>query len=132
MATINTFEELKVWQKSRYLCKEIYTLTREGSFAKDFALRDQINRSSGSIMDNIAEGFGRTSSKEFISFLTIASGSAQEVKSQLYRALDRQYISTELFGQLLDLITEISKMLSGLIVYLNKSDIRGLKFKDRT
>ena len=123
---------MKVWQKSRNLCKEIYALIQEGSFARDFALRDQINRSSGSIIDNIAEGFGRTSSKEFISFLTIASGSAHEVRSQLYRALDRQYVSLELFDKLLDLLTEITKMLSGLIIYLNKSDIRGLKFKNRT
>lgn len=83
MATIQTFEDLQVWQKSRSMCKEIYTLTHEGGFARDYALRDQINRSSGSIMDNIAEGFGRQSNKGFVNFLTIASGSALEVKSQL-------------------------------------------------
>lgn len=132
MATIQTFEDLQVWQKSRCLCKEIYSLTLGGDFARDYALKDQINRSSGSIMDNIAEGFGRQSSKEFVGFLTIAGGSALEVKSQLYRALDRHYISSEVFQNLIDRITEIYKMLSGLIGYLNKTDIRGFKFKNRT
>lgn len=131
MATIQTFEDLQVWQKSRSMFKEIYTLTHKGGFARDYALRDQINRSSGSIMDNIAEGFGRQSNKGFVNFLTIASGSALEVKSQLYRALDRQYLTTKHFQELIGMIIEISKMLSGLIAYLNKTDIRGFMFKNR-
>ena len=75
MATIQNFEDLKVWQKARILCKEVFSLTSIGSLLKDFALKDQINRSSGSIMDNIAEGFGRKGNLEFINFLTYSSGS---------------------------------------------------------
>ncbi len=131
MATIHSFEELKVWKKSRELYQQIFFVMHTDKFAKNYALKDQINRSSGSIMDNIAEGFGRQSSNEFINFLTIASGSALEVKSQLYRALDRNYLSTVKFDKLIELLDEISKMLMALIAYLNKSDIRGLKFKDR-
>ncbi|MEP7251300.1 MAG: four helix bundle protein [Ginsengibacter sp.] len=83
MATIQKFEDLKVWQKARLICNEVFLLTTEGAFSKDFGLKDQINRSSGSIMDNIAEGFGRKGNLEFINFLTYANGSACECKSQL-------------------------------------------------
>ncbi len=76
MATIQIFEDLKVWQKSRILSSEIFDLTTAGTFSKDFGLKDQINRSSGSIMDNIAEGFGRKGNAEFINFLTYSNGSA--------------------------------------------------------
>lgn len=83
-------------------------------------------------MDNIAEGFGQQSSNEFINHLSIASGSLLEVKSQLYRALDRNYISNTKFDNIVMIINEVGKMLTALIAYLNKSDIRGLKFKDRS
>jgi four helix bundle protein len=89
---IRNFEDLEVWQNSRDLCKKIHHLIISPEFAKDFALVNQINRSSGSIMDNIAEGFGRTGNKEFIQFLSISKGSCSEVKSQLYRAMDRSYL----------------------------------------
>ena len=95
MATIQNFEDLKVWQKARLLCKEVFSLTSVGSLSKDFALKDQINRSTGSIMDNIAEGFGRKGNLEFINFLTYSCGSACECKSQLYRAFDRNHITEE-------------------------------------
>lgn len=84
MATIQSFEDLKIWQKSRILCQESFDLITTGKFAKDFALTDQINRSSGSVMDNIAEGFGRMGNKEFINFLTYSYGPDLECKSQLY------------------------------------------------
>lgn len=128
---INSFEDLKVWQKSREVCQQIFYLSHADKFAKDYALKDQINRSSGSVMDNIAEGFGRQSSNEFIQHLSIASGSLLEVKSQLYRALDRNYISKIKFDKVIETTNEIGKMLTALISYLNKSDIRGLKFKER-
>ena len=131
MATINSFEDLKVWQKSRELCQQIFDLIQGDKFSKDYALKDQMNRSSGSVMDNIAEGFGRQSSNEFVNHLSIASGSLLEVKSQLYRALDRRYIFQMKVDEMMQLVNEIGKMLTALISYLNKSDIRGLKFKDR-
>lgn len=95
MATIQKFEDLKVWQKERLLGTEVFTLTGMGNFSKDFGLKDEINRSSGSIMDNIAEGFGRKGNIEFMNFLSYSGGSACECKSQLYRAFDRNYITEE-------------------------------------
>ncbi len=100
MATIKKFEDLKLWQKARILCQQVFEITYKEPFSKDYKLKDQINGSSGSVTDNIAEGFGRQGNNEFINFLTIANGSAMEVKSQLYRALDRSYISKEKFEEL--------------------------------
>ncbi len=131
MATINNFEDLKVWQKARLLCQEVFELVEKEKFCMDYKLKDQINGSSGSVMDNIAEGFGRQGNNEFINFITIANGSVLEVKSQLYRALDRKYITLIKFDELVSLITEICKMLTSLITYLGKSDFRGQKFKVR-
>lgn len=128
MATIKSFEEMEVWQKARLLANEIYKLTLIGSFAKDYKLRDQINGSSGSIMDNIAEGFERNGNREFIQFLSIAKGSAGETRSQLYRAMDRNHISREVFGGMKDKTVEITKQLTGLMKYLNTSDVKGSKF----
>ena len=131
MATIKSFEELIVWQKARILCQQVFALTQQKPFSQDYKLKDQINASSGSVMDNIAEGFGRQGNNEFTNFLTIANGSLMEVKSQLYRALDRSYITRMKFDELCLLIEEISKMIFGLIAYLGKSDFKGQKFKAR-
>ena len=127
MATIRSFEELEVWKKARMVSAEIFKATISESFFKDFGLEDQINRASGSIMDNIAEGFERGGHKEFIQFLSYAKGSAGEVKSQLYPALDRQHIYQETFQKFQDQISEIGKMLPGLISYLNKTTVEGTK-----
>lgn len=129
MATIKRFEDLEVWQKARELCNLVYPLTLKDSFARDFKLRDQINGSSGSVMDNIAEGFERDGKGEFKQFLSIAKGSCGEVRSQLYRAIDRNHISQEEFQKCFALVEETSKKLSSFINYLNSSEIRGLKFK---
>ena len=129
MATINSFEELEVWKKSRILCNEIYVVTCIGSFERDFKLRDQINGSSGSIMDNISEGFERDGKNEFRQFLSIAKGSCGEVRSQLYRALDRKHINEEQFEKLKNQAEEISKQLNSFIKYLNSVEIKGTKFK---
>ena len=131
MATIQNFEDLKVWQKARVLCNEVFSLTSVGSFSKDFGLKDQINRSSGSIMDNIAEGFGRKGNLECINFLTYSNGSACECKSQLYRAYDRKYITEEKRKELSDITTEIMKMITSLTSYLGGSELKGIKFKAR-
>ena len=93
MATINRFEDIEAWQHAERLEREIFKLTLEGEFAKDFSLKDQIRRSTGSVMDNIAEGFERSGNREFIQFLSISKGSCGEVQSQLYRALDQSYLS---------------------------------------
>ena len=129
MAKINRFEELDVWQLARQLSDDIYWLTQKGTFSKDFELKNQINRASGSIMDNIAEGFGRANRAEFILFLGYSSGSGTEVKSQLYRAFDRQHITLDCFNELYARTDRIGKMLFGLVQSLKKSPIRGLRYK---
>ena len=130
MATIKVFEDLKVWQKARIFSRNVYRLTTRGSFFVDRALRDQINASTGSVMDNIAEGFERGGNKEFISFLSYAKGSAGESRSQLYRALDREHITDATFQELKDEAWEISKMISGFINYLKQSPFKGPKFQE--
>jgi len=131
MATIQKFEDLKVWQKARELSQKIYPFTFQEPICSDFRFKDQIRGSAGSIMDNIAEGFERSSKLEFINSLTIAKGEAGELKSQLYRGLDNNYFPKELFETLYNLVDEITKMITSLILYLNKSKIKGQKFKDR-
>ena len=92
MASFRTFEEIEAWKKSRELVRAIYQATSLGAFSTDYGLRDQIRRASVSIMSNIAEGFEREGTKEFVQFLSIAKASAGEVRSQLYVALDQGYI----------------------------------------
>jgi len=128
MATIKTFEDIEAWQKARLLSNRIFVLYQEGSFSKDFKLRDQVNGSSGSIMDNIAEGFERSGNREFIQFLAIAKGSAGELRSQLYRAYDRNYFSEKVFNELKTEVLLISKLIAGLMHYLKESDLKGAKY----
>ena len=128
MPTIKNFEDLQVWQLAREFANDIYGATGEGSFATDFKLKNQINGSAGSIMDNIAEGFERDGNKEFAQFLSIAKGSVGETRSQLHRALDREHIDKENFDVLVTKAIAISKQLSGLMRYLKSSDVRGLKY----
>jgi len=132
MATIQKFEDLEIWQKARLLSQKVYPLTFKEPIASDFRLKDQMRGSCGSIMDNIAEGFERGSKNEFTNSLTIAKGETGELKSQLYRSLDNKYITEEIFRELYSLADELTRMLTGFINYLNKSKIRGQKFKNRT
>jgi four helix bundle protein len=97
MATVLNFEELEIWQLARQQAIEIFRLYSIEPFSKDWELRNQINAASGSVMDNIAEGFERSGNKEFTNFLLISKGSNGEVRSQLYRAHDRNYITIEKF-----------------------------------
>ena len=129
MATFKTFEQIDAWQKSRELAKEIYRITRQRDFARDFGLRDQIRRASVSIMSNIAEGFERSGTGEFAQFLSTAKGSAGEVRAQLYVALDQEYLPREAFDTLSANAAQISRMISGLMKYLRQSGIKGTKFK---
>ena len=128
MAKINSFEDLEVWQKAREFCKLIHELSESGTFAKDYSRKDQINRSSGSIMDNIAEGFERGGNREFIQFLSYSKGSCGEARSQLYRAFDKTHIGQTEFDVMKEKAIELSKQLSGLIGYLKKSEFKGEKF----
>lgn len=129
MSTIKKFEELEIWQLSRELCKDVYGFIRSSEFSQDYALKDQINRSSGSMMDNIAEGFGRGGNQEFKNFLTYSTGSAKEVQSQLYRALDRGYITREQFEFAYGLAEKVSNKTGKFINYLNTTPIKGMKFR---
>ncbi len=100
MATIKKFEDIQAWQKAREITKKIYLLTATEKFSKDFGLRDQIRRASVSIMANIAKGFGRKTNKEFANFLVYSNGSASEVQSHLYVALDLEYIDQTSFDEI--------------------------------
>lgn len=121
MAKIEQFEDIKGWQLGRELVRKIYEVTRSGEFSRDFGLSDQIRRAAVSVMSNIAEGFERNSTKEFIQFLYIARGSAGEVRSQLYVALDLGYVTEIAFGELLMKAEETSKAIFGFIKYLRSS-----------
>lgn len=118
MGAIKRFEEIEGWKKARELTKAVYHLTRNSSIKRDFTLQDQMRRSAVSIMSNIAEGFARRTNKEFINFLGIAHGSAAELQSQLYVALDQNYISREQFETVYDLIEVTSKLIQGFAKYL--------------
>ena len=121
MAKIERFEDLKSWQKARQLANLIYDLSNEGQFGRDFELRNQIRSAAGSAMHNIAEGFDAGTDAEFARFLKMSRRSASEVQSQLYLALDRQYITKSELNTAYDLASEIKKLINGLIAYLNKS-----------
>lgn len=132
IATIKRFEDIHSWQKARILSKEIYTITKIGEFSKDYDLKNQIRKASESVMDNIAEGFERGGKGEFVQFLGITKGSSGEVRSQLYRALDQGYIDKKMFNTLYSLSDEISKLIKGMITYLNSTVIKGQKYKKRS
>ena len=120
MVKIKRFEDLHSWQKARELTNLIYRFTGQGAFAKDYELRNQIRRSAGSSMHNIAEGFDAGSNLEFIRFLKIARRSASEVQSQLYLALDQNYISNDDLKKAYDLASEVKRLINGMIGYLRK------------
>ena len=132
MNKIERFEDIIAWQKARVLTKEIYASTRIGQFAKDYGLKDQIQRASVSTMSNIAEGFERGGDREFIQFLSNSKGSCGEVKSQLYVALDQSYISNAGFGELYAKADEVSRLVGGFMTYLQQSQIGGHKYKGRS
>lgn len=129
MATISRFEDLEIWKEARRLAKEIHNISIETELKSDFRFRDQIKSSSGSVMDNIAEGFERDGNLEFRQFLSVAKGSAGETRSQLYRALDYGYISEEKFEKLKSEYENLSGKIKNFITYLNKKDFKGNKFQ---
>jgi len=131
MATITKFEELEIWQLARTLCREIYILSFTEPLKNDYRLKDQMRGSAGSAMDNIAEGFERASKLEFINSLSYSKGEIGELKSQLYRCLDNQYIGPEVFKILYQQADTLSKKIYSFIVYLNRSTFKGQKYKNR-
>jgi four helix bundle protein len=131
MPTILKFEELEIWKQARTLSFQVFQFTLKEALSKEFRFKEQIKAAAGSVMDNIAEGFDRSSRLEFINFLGIAKGSCGEVKSQLYRALDQKYITEEEFLKLYQMYDGLSTGIATFIIYLNKSGIKGQKFKNR-
>jgi len=129
MATITKFEDLEIWQEARKLAKEIYIISKENDLKTDFRFKEQIKASSGSVMDNIAEGFERDGNIEFRQFLSIAKGSAGESRSQIYRLYDYEYISVEKFEDLKTKHENLSGKIKNFITYLNKKDFKGNKFQ---
>jgi len=129
MATVKQFEDLEIWKLARVLCKEINEIANATGLRTDYKLYSQIDGSSGSVMDNIAEGFERNGNKEFIQFLSIAKASCGETRSQLYRVLDRNYVSNDEFMVLKDQTMVLSRMIGGFMNYLKKSDLKGSKYK---
>jgi four helix bundle protein len=128
VSKVYKIEDLRIWQCARTISKDIYTITRRENFEKDFRFVQQMRAAAGSIMDNIAEGYGRSGTKEFIQFLYISRGSCQELISQIYRAWDVQYISEEEFLELKKQLNSLSVMIFNFIESLNKSETKGPKY----
>ena len=127
MAVAKRFEDLEVWIAAKDTSVMIYKITENESLKKDFGLKDQIRRASISVISNIAEGFERNGNKEFIQFLSIAKGSAGEVRAQLYIIKELNFINEDEFVLLYEKVTLVSKMLSGFINYLKQSELKGTK-----
>ncbi|WP_116790094.1 four helix bundle protein [Flavobacterium psychrotrophum] len=129
MATIKRFEDLEIWKEARRLAKEVHFISIETELRNDFRLKSQIKSASGSVMDNIAEGFERDGNLEFRQFLSIAKGSSGETRSQLYRLYDCNHISSEKLELLVADYEKLSGKISNFISYLNKKDFEGIKFQ---
>lgn len=121
MATIARFEDIEAWQKAGEVTRAIYAASNRGDFARDFGLRDQIRRAAVSVMSNIAEGFERRGDVEFKRFLSIAKGSAGEVRSQLYVALDAGFLAPEEFEDLRAKAAQLGNLIGGFLRYLNRN-----------
>lgn len=129
MSTINRFEELVIWQLARECAKEIKQLTRLENFRRDFSLIDKITRSSGSDMDNVAEGFEREGNKEFHQYISIAKGSCGKTRSLIFRAFDYEYILEKQKNEFVNKYYTLNQKIANLMEYLLKSDFKGNKFK---
>ncbi|MGM0530493.1 MAG: four helix bundle protein [Bacteroidota bacterium] len=126
---INRFEDLEIWKLARDLCEYVKGVTEQEPFSKDYKFRNQIRSSSGSVMDNIAEGFERDGKQEFIQHLSISKGSCGETRSQSYRAFDYKYITELEFKELLERTEILGKRIGNFIKYLKSSPHRGTKFR---
>ncbi len=131
MAHYNSYQDLDIYKLAREVTKDVWDLIVTTLLGVDYKLRDQINGSSGSIMDNIAEGFGRGGNKEFINFLSYARGSCCETEAQLQRALDRKHISDTQFKDLFNKTISLNSQISKFMNYLKASDRKGPKFDSK-
>jgi four helix bundle protein len=129
MSRIERFEDLVAWQKARELNREVYAASEAGLFGRDFALRVQIRKASVSVMANIAEGFERHGDREFKHFLSLARGSAGEVQSHLYAAVDAGFIAEPDFQRMYRRAEEVIRLINGLMKYLSSTELRGSKFR---
>lgn len=119
--TIRRFEDIESWQMAREICQRVYDVVNSTPLGRDFSLKDQMQRSAGSTMDNIAEGFDAGSNREFVRFLQYSKRSCSELQSQLYRALDQKYLTPEAFHHLYDLIGRTRAKIGGFIEYLTQN-----------
>ncbi len=129
LATVTKVEDLLIWQEARILVKNIFLITSKDKFSKEFFLKDQIKRSSISVLSNIAEGYGRSGNKEFVQFLYISNGSLSELKSQLYISFDFNLISNEELDNFLKDILKIENMIKSFIRKIKNSEFTGIKYK---
>jgi len=131
MPTIDRFEDLEIWQLARKLYQKISKLAEKLKKNHDYRFAEQMKAASGSIMDNVAEGFERNSRLEFLNSLSISKGECGELKSQFYRCLDDKYLIEMEFNECYEDCDKLIKKIANFIKYLNSSKIKGLKFKDR-
>jgi len=125
---IKNFEDLEIWKLARQLTRGIYTCSKASKLSRNYGLRDQMQRAAVSIMSNVAEGFERGGNQEFIQFLYIAKGSCGEVRSQIYVALDEDYVDPKTAESLLAILKRLSSMIKHLIDHLKQSGLRGPKY----
>jgi four helix bundle protein len=131
MATIKSFEEIEIWKDARRLYKKILELIKRKEVSKDFRFKSNIKEAAGSVMDNIAEGFERDSRLEFVNALSYSKRSTGEVRSQLFRGFDNSYWDEAELNELNEEYKNLASHIASFIKYLNTSDQKGLKFKDR-
>ncbi len=129
MATFKRVEDIEAWKTTREIVRSVYSCSSAGPFARDFGLRHQLRRAAVSAMSNIAEGFERGGTAEFVQFLAIAKGSLGEVETQLYVAFDQRYVTPATLEALLQQTAAAKRMISGLMNYLRRCGHRGEKFK---
>lgn len=129
LSKFKSFESMEIWQLAREISKELFHLYKSSPLKQDSALWHQINKASGSVMDNIAEGFERNGNKEFRQFLSVAKASCGELRSQIYRCYDRNYLDKESFENLIGKVLKESRKISLLLSYLSKSGMEGSKFR---
>ncbi|PKF74119.1 four helix bundle protein [Chryseobacterium sp. PMSZPI] len=129
MGTIQRFEDLEIWKLSRELCNEVYQIIESTNLKTNFKLCNQIDSSSGSVMDNIAEALRGTEIKNLFNFFPLQKASCGETRSQLYRVFDRKFISQEKFEKLIEQTETLSKKINSFIKHLNTTDLKGTKYK---